>query len=70
MANVNTNINSQITKNVATSKPVTAKEAIARANQQIWQREFNADYDQVMLRISNAPFGGLRFGQPLGPVEV
>lgn len=51
-------------KNVARSKPVTQKEAVAIANRQIWQREFYPDYDQIMLRISNAPFNGLAHGQP------
>lgn len=55
--------NRQKTQNVARKKPITAREALAAANRQIWQREFNPDYDQVVLRISNAPFCGLRFGE-------
>jgi hypothetical protein len=49
--------------NVARKKPVTAREANAIAQRQIWQREFNPDYDQMVLRISNGPFCGLRNGQ-------
>jgi len=60
--------NNYTTPNVARKKPITAREAIARANQQIWQREFNPDYDQVVLRISTAVRNGLRFGQPPGGV--
>lgn len=56
--------NRQKTQNVARKKPVTAREAVAAANRQIWQREFNPDYDQVVLRISSAPFAGLQNGQP------
>lgn len=51
-------------QNVARKKPVTAREASRIADRQIWQREFNPDYDQVVLRISTAPFAGLRFGDP------
>ncbi len=58
-------VNSQQNPNVATAKPITKREAIAISNQQIWQREFNPDYDQVVLRISSAPIAGLRFGHPL-----
>lgn len=56
--------NRQKTQNVARKKPITAREALAAANRQIWQREFNPDYDQVVLRISNVPFAGLRYGAP------
>ncbi len=55
-------------RNISRTKPTTVKQAIARANQQIWQREFNPDYDQVVLRISSAPLRGLRNGQPPPPV--
>ncbi|MHA2279302.1 MAG: hypothetical protein ACXAC5_00215 [Promethearchaeota archaeon] len=57
-------VNSQQNRNIARKKAITAREAIAAANRQIWQREFNPDYDQVVLRISNAVFAGLRNGQP------
>lgn len=60
--------NKQKIRNVARKKPVTAREAVAIANQQIWQREFNPDYDQVVLRVSTAPFEGLQNGQPPPPV--
>lgn len=56
--------NSKQNPNVATSKPITLKQAIGVANQQIWQREFNPDYDQVVKRISTAVFAGLAFGEP------
>jgi len=52
------------TQNVARKKPVTAREAVAVANRQIWQREFNPNYDQVVLRISDVPLGGLQNGAP------
>lgn len=61
--------NKQKTQNIARKKPVTAREATAMANRQIWQREFNPDYDQVMLRISTVPFSGLQFGAPPGNVQ-
>lgn len=61
--------NRQKTTNVARKKPITAREAVAAANRQIWQREFNPDYDQVVLRTSTAPFAGLRFGEPPPPVD-
>jgi len=48
----------------ATTKPVTIKQARAAAVEQIWQKEFNPDYDQVVLRISSAPLRSLRYGQP------
>lgn len=56
--------NKQKVPNVARKKPITAREAVAAANRQIWQREFNPDYDQVVLRISSAPFAGLQHGAP------
>jgi hypothetical protein len=57
-------VNSQQNKNIARKKAISSREAIAAANRQIWQREFNADYDQVVLRISNAVFAGLKNGEP------
>ncbi len=51
-------------RNVARKKAITAQEALSIANQQIWQRQFNPDYDQVVLRVSSAPFAGLHNGQP------
>lgn len=56
--------NRRLAKNISRSKPITSKEAIARANQQIWLGKFNPDYDQVMLRISTAANNGLRNGAP------
>ena len=54
--------NTHQVRNVSVSKPITAQEAVALANKQIWQREFNPDYDQVVLRISSAPLNSLYFG--------
>ena len=53
--------------NIARSQPISENYAKAISDSQIWAREFNADYDQIMLRISNAPTG-LRFGAPPGTV--
>ena len=52
-----------------TPKPVTIKQAMAAAVEQVWQREFNPDYDQVVLRISSAPLQSLRNGQPPPPAK-
>jgi predicted transcriptional regulator len=60
--------NSEKNKNIARRKAISSREAIAAANRQIWQREFNPDYDQVVLRISNAVFAGLQNGAPPPPV--
>jgi len=57
-------VNNQKIRNIARKKAITAREAVVTANRQIWQREFNPDYDQVVLRISSAVFAGLRNGQP------
>lgn len=51
-------------KNKARPKAVSAKESIAIANRQIWQREFNPDYDQIVKRISLGVKHGLNNGQP------
>ena len=55
-------------RNTARAKAQTAKQVTDAANAAIWRREFNPDYDQVMKRISTAPFQGLRNGQPPGQV--
>ena len=57
-------VNSQRNRNIASKKAISAREAVAIANRQIWQREFNADYDQIVRRVSTAVNAGLRFGQP------
>ncbi len=57
-------VNSQRNRNIARKKAISAREAVAIANRQIWQREFNADYDQIVRRVSTAVNAGLRFGQP------
>ena len=62
-------VNSQQNRNIARKKAITAREAVSAANRQIWQREFNPDYDQVVLRISSAVFAGLRNGQPPPPTS-
>ncbi len=51
-------------RNVAKGKPITAKEARAMADYQIWQRRFKPDYDQVVLRVSSAATNGLKNGAP------
>lgn len=56
-------------ENVATQKAITSREAISRALQAIWKREFNPDYDQVVLRISPYPFDGLHKGAAPGSVQ-
>jgi len=54
--------------NIARKKSVTVTGAAQIAQQQIWQREFNSDYDQIVKRVSTAVFSGLKFGQPPGKV--
>lgn len=54
--------------NHARAKPITENQAKAVADGQIWLREFNPDYDQVVKRISAAPTG-LRNGAPPPPVS-
>lgn len=56
--------NRQRSVNVSRKPAITAREALEIANQQIWQREFNADYDQIMLRFSTATVLGLKNGEP------
>jgi hypothetical protein len=62
-------VRSQKNKNIARRKAINAREAVAIANRQIWQREFNPDYDQIVLRVSNAVYSGLRNGYPPGDVH-
>lgn len=45
---------------------INERQARAIADNQIWQREFNADYDQVMLSISTGAVQALRCGSPPG----
>lgn len=52
-------------RNIAKSKPISENQAKVIADGQIWLREFNPDYDQIVRRVSNAPTG-LRFGAPIG----
>lgn len=52
---------------MARSQPITENQSKGIADGQIWLREFNPDYDQVVKRISLAPTG-LRNGAPLGIV--
>lgn len=56
-------------ENIATRKAVTSRESLARTMQAIWKREFNPDYDQVVLRISPYPLDGLHKGAPPGGVH-
>lgn len=56
------------TENIARKKAISAAQAQAIADSQIWLRQFNPDYDQVMLRISTA-VTGLHYGAPPGIVN-
>lgn len=60
--------NTKIARNVSVPKPVGAKEVERIANSMIFLREFNPDYDQIVLRVSSAVTEGLRFGSPWPPV--
>jgi len=53
--------------NPARRKPVNAEQARNIANNQNLQSVLNADFNQLLLRISDAPTG-LRFGTPPGGV--
>ncbi len=55
-------------RNPSRRRPITEPEAIRIANAETFQRMFNPDYYQVMLRISDAE-SGLRNGSPPGPVQ-
>jgi len=55
-------------KNVARSKAQSSKQVTDTANSAIFRREFKPEYDQIIKRISTAPFQGLRNGQPPGKV--
>ena len=48
-------------RNPARAKGVGKREVSSMINTELFQFTFNADYSQVMLRISNAP-NGLRYG--------
>jgi len=54
--------------NPAKRRPITEPEAVRIANAESFQRMFNPDYYQVMLRISDAE-SGLKNGAPPGPVQ-
>lgn len=54
-------------ENIARPKYITANRAKSQANMQNFLREFNPSYDQVLLRISDAP-QGMKFGKPPGRV--
>ncbi len=51
--------------NRAKQRPISEIEAKKIADSQIFLSTLNADYEQIMLRISNAPTG-LTFGAPPG----
>ena len=51
-------------KNRARQRPISLQQAKMIADGQIWKREFNPDYDQVIKRASSA-INGLRFGSPI-----
>ena len=54
--------------NVARQKSLTQGEVAAQANTQIFLREFNPDYDQILLRLSVEATQGLKNGSPPGRV--
>lgn len=62
-------IHGKKTQNISRPKPISERQAKMVADSQIWMREFNPDYDQIMLRISSANTG-LRYGSPPGTVGV
>jgi len=49
--------------NPARRRAINRREAINIANNEQFQNRLNADYDQLLLRVSNA-VGGLRNGAP------
>lgn len=57
----------KVITNHARQKPITENQAKVVADGQIWLREFNSDYNQVVKRISASPTG-LRNGSPPGTV--
>lgn len=54
-------------ENKARAKPVTENEVIDITNNQILAKTLKSDYNQILLRVSNAPTG-LRAGSPPGVV--
>jgi len=50
-------------RNPAIAKGVNKSEVKSMINDQLFQFEFNADYNQIMLRVDEAPHG-LRNGGP------
>ncbi len=54
--------------NVAEKKPLTQAQVAAEANTQIFLREFNPAYDQILLRLSVEATQGLKNGSPPGRV--
>lgn len=57
----------QSVANRSRGKPITKNQAKMVADSQIWLREFNADFDQIVKRVSHSPTG-LSFGAPPGTV--
>lgn len=45
---------------------MTERQTRNLADAQIWKKEFNPDYDQVILRVSTAATQSLRCGSPPG----
>jgi len=57
----------KVVSNKARSKAITERQAKGIADGQIFLREFNPDYNQMMKKISKYPTG-LRNGAPPGTV--
>ncbi len=55
-------------RNPSKKKNINESQARSIADAQIWAREFSPDYDQMILRISNAATLTLRCGSPPGRV--
>lgn len=55
-------------KNVARQQPLSRSQVADQANTQIFLREFNPDYDQIILRLSVGATQGLKNGTPPGRV--
>lgn len=55
-------------RNLSLPKPISAEYAKQITNAEIWLREFNSDYAQVVKRNSKSQIG-LRYGAPPGTVS-
>lgn len=55
-------------KNIARGRTLTQAQVAAQSDTQIFLREFNPDYNQILLRLSVAATQGLKNGNPPGSV--